>query len=78
MHFDTKLVTCVLLLTVLNVFEYITKDIKRFIGNRDIIKNIYGIPVYDTIISGHFCIEFIAFVCEGITLLDKTILFSPN
>ena len=56
MHFDTKLVTCVLLLTVLNVFEYITKEIKRFIGNRDIIKNIYGIPVHDTIISGYFYI----------------------
>ena len=56
MHFDAKLVTCVLLLTVLNVFEYITKEIKRFIGNRDIIKNIYGVPVYDTIISGYFCI----------------------
>ena len=64
--------------TVLKVFEYITKAIKKFIGNTDTIKNIYGMPVYDTIISSYFCIEFIAFICEGITLLDNTILFSPN
>ena len=43
--------------------EHIPKEIKKFIGNENIIRNIYRIFVLDL---------------EGKSLLDYTNLFSPN
>ena len=34
--------------------------------------------MYDSIMCGYFCIEFINYMLKGKTLLDYTILFSPN
>ena len=36
--------------------EHILKEIKKFIGNKNIIKNIYRIQAYSSITSGYFCI----------------------
>ena len=36
--------------------EHITKRIKKFIGNKNIIANISGIQAYDPIMCGYFCI----------------------
>ena len=58
----------------LNIFK---KKIKKFIGNKNIITNIYRIQAYDSIIYGYFCLGFIdLFMLEGKTLLQYTNLFS--
>ena len=58
--------------------KHIPKEIKKFIGNKNIITNNYRIQAYDPIICGHFCIGFIDFILEGKSLLVYTNLFSPN
>ena len=58
--------------------EHIPKEIKKFIGNKNIIRNIYRIQAYNSIICGYFCIEYIDFMLKGKSLLDYTNLFSPN
>ena len=42
--------------------DYIPKEIKKFIGNKNIITNIYRIQGYDSIMWGYFCIGFIDFM----------------
>ena len=58
--------------------ENIPKEIKKFIGNKNIITNIYRIQTYDSIMCGCFCIGFFYFMLKGNSLLDYTNLFSPN
>ena len=68
--------------------EHIPKEINKFIGpkelgsavgnNKKIKANIFRIQGYDSIMCGHFCIEFINYMLKGKTLLDYTNLFSPN
>ena len=58
--------------------EHIPKEIKKFIGNKNIIKNIYIIQAFDLILCGYFCIGFIDFMLKDKILLDYTNLFSPN
>ena len=52
--------------------EYIPEEIRKFIGNKNIITNIYRMQAYDSITCGYFCIGFIDL------LLEYTNLFSPN
>ena len=58
--------------------EYIPKEIKKFIGSKNIITNIYRLQAHDLIMRGYFCIGFIDFMLKGRSLLDYTNLFSPN
>ena len=58
--------------------EHIPKEIKKFIGNKNMITNIYRIKAYNLIMCGNFCIVFIDFMLKGKSLLDYTNLFSPN
>ena len=59
--------------------EHIPKEIKKFMGNKNIIiTRIYRIQAYDSITCGYFCIGFIDFMLKGKSLLDYTNLFSPN
>ena len=58
--------------------EHIPKEIKRFIGNRNIITNIYRIQVYDSIMCGYFFIGFIDLMLKGKSLLDYTNLSSSD
>ena len=68
--------------------EHIPKEIMKFIGNeqsssakernKKIIKNIYRIQSYDSIMCGYFCIGFINFMFNGNSVTDYTSLFSPN
>ena len=58
--------------------EHIPKEIKKFIGNKYIIANIYRIKAYDSIMCGYFCIGFIDFMLKGKSLLHHTNSFSPN
>ena len=41
--------------------EHIPKAIKNFLGNKNIITNIYRIQVYKSIMCWYFCIGFIDF-----------------
>ena len=45
--------------------EHILKEIKTFIGNKNIKTNIFRIQAYDSIICGYFCIGFIDFMLAG-------------
>ena len=47
--------------------EHIPKEIKTFIGNKNIKTNIFRIKVYDSIMCEYFCIRFINFIFEGKT-----------
>ena len=58
--------------------EHISKEIKKFISNKNIKINIFRIQAYDSIMRGYFCIGFISFMLSGKTLTDFTNLFSPN
>ena len=58
--------------------EHFPKEIKAFIGNKNIKTNIFRIQAYDSIMCGYFCIGFIDFMLAGKTLTDFTNLFSPN
>ena len=39
--------------------EHIPKEIKKFIGNKNIITNIYRISAYDSIMCGYFCMDLL-------------------
>ena len=54
------------------------KETEKFIGNKNIITNIYRIKAYDAIMCGYFCIGFIDFMVKAKSLLDYINLFSPN
>ena len=58
--------------------EHILKGIKTFIGNKNIITNIYRIQANDSIMCGYFCTGFTDFMLKGKSLLDYIDLFSPN
>ena len=58
--------------------EHIPKEIRTFIGNKNIKTNIFRIQTYDSIVCGYFCIGFIDFMLAGKTLTDFLNLSSPN
>ena len=58
--------------------EHIPREIIKFIGNKNIITNIYRIQAYDSIMFGYFCIGFINFMFKDNSLRDCTNLFLPN
>ena len=58
--------------------EPISKEIIEFIGNKNIITNIYRIQAYDSTMCRYFCIGFINFMFNGNSLTDYTNLYSPN
>ena len=58
--------------------EHISKEIKKFLENKNIMTNIYRIQAYNSIMCGYFCTGFIDFMSKGKVLLDFTNLFSPN
>ena len=45
-------------------FEHIPKDIRKYIGNKNIIRNIYRIQAYHSIICRYFFIGFIDFILK--------------
>ena len=54
------------------VVEYIPKEIKNFIGNKNLQANIFRIQAYNLVMCGYFCIEFIDFMLKGKSLTDFT------
>ena len=57
--------------------EHVPKEIKRFIGHKNIKINIFKIQADNSIMYGYFCIGFIDFISTGRSLIDFTSLFSP-
>ena len=45
--------------------KYIPKQIEKSIGNKYVLKNIYRIQTYDSMMCGYFCIGFINFKLKG-------------
>ena len=59
--------------------ECISKVIKKFIGIKNIKKNIYRIQANDWIMFGYFCIGFIDFMLKyNKSLLNYTCFFFTN
>ena len=44
--------------------EHIRKEIKKFIGNKNIIANVYRIQAYNSTMCRNFCIGFIDFMLK--------------
>ena len=57
--------------------EHAPKEVKKFIGNKDIKTNVFRIQAYNSIMCGYFCIGFTDFMLANKTLIDFTSLFSP-
>ena len=58
--------------------EHIPKENKKFIGNKNVITNVYRIQACDSAMCGYFWIGFIDFMLKVKSLLDYTDLFSRN
>ena len=58
--------------------EHIPKEVKKFIGNRNIVTNIYRIQNYEPIMCGYFCIGKIDYMFMGKSLTEYTNLFSSS
>ena len=57
---------------------HIPNEIKKVIGNRNIITYIYRTQTYYSIMCGYFCIGFSDFLLKDKSLLDYINLFSHN
>ena len=57
---------------------HIPKEIKKFIGNKNIQINIFRIQAYNSVMCGYSCIKFINFMLADKALTGFTNLFSPN
>ena len=55
--------------------EHIPKEVKAFINNKNITRNIFRIQACDSIMCGYFCIDF---MLARKILTEFTNLFSPN
>ena len=51
--------------------EYILKEITKFIGNKNIMSNIFRIQVYSSLICGYFCIWFINFMRKSLQIYSS-------
>ena len=45
--------------------EQIPKEIRKFIGNNNVVTNIYRIQGSGSIMCGYFCIRFVDFMLKG-------------
>ena len=50
--------------------EHIPKEIKNFIGSKNLIVNIFQVQANNSVMRGYFCIGFIDFTLEGKKLTD--------
>ena len=58
--------------------EHVPKEIKKFIGNKNIMTNIYRIQACDSIMCGYFCIGFIDFMLNSKSLLEYRNVLSSD
>ena len=50
--------------------EYVSEEIKKFVGNKNIKANIFRVQAKDSVMCGYFCIGFIDFMLAGKKLTD--------
>ena len=55
--------------------EHISKEIKKFINNKNIIPKIFRLQAYDSVMFGYYCIGFIDSTFKGNSLTDFTNFF---
>ena len=58
--------------------EHIPKEIKTYVGNKNMKTNIFRTQAYDSIMCEYFCIGFIDLMLVEKILTEFTNLFSPN
>ena len=58
--------------------EHVPKEIKKFIGNKNIKVNIFRTEANNSVMCGYFCIGFTDFMLAGKKLTVYTNLFSPH
>ena len=58
--------------------EHVPKEIIKFIGNKNIKRNIFRIQENDSIMCGYFCVGFINFMFTDKSLTEYTNPFSPK
>ena len=58
--------------------KHISKEVKKFVNNKNKTANIFRIQAYDSLMYGYFCIGFIDYMFMGKSLTDYTNTFSPN
>ena len=58
--------------------ENISKEVKKFINNKNIIENIFRIHAYHSVLCGYFSVGFIDYMFMGKSLIDYANLFSAN
>ena len=58
--------------------DHVPEEIQEFIGNKNIIANIFRVQANNSVMCGYFCIGFIDFMLAGKKLTDFTNLFSPH
>ena len=57
--------------------EHVPEEIKEFVGNKNLIANIFRVQANDSVMCGYFCIGFIDFMLAGKKLTDYTSWFFP-
>ena len=57
--------------------EHVPEEIKKIVGNKNIITNIFRVQANNSVMCGYFCIEFIDFMLASKKLTDFTNMFSP-
>ena len=58
--------------------EYILKEFKTFIGNKNMKANIVRIQAYNSIMCSYYWIGFINYMLIGKSLTEFKNLFTPN
>ena len=58
--------------------KHFPRKIKKFVGNKNIITNVYRIQAYDSTTCRYFCIGLIDFISRSKSLLNYAILFFRN
>ena len=58
--------------------EHVPEETKEFVGNKNIIANIFRVQANNSVMCGYFCIGFIDFMLADKKLTDFTISFSSH
>ena len=57
--------------------EHVPEEIKGFIGNKNILVNIFRVQASNSVMFGYICIGLIDFMLAGKILTDFTSMYSP-
>ena len=57
--------------------EHVPEEIKKFVGNKNIIANTFRLQPNNLVTRDYFCTGFIVFILAGKKLTEFTSMFSP-